>query len=260
MERVLRESWREQRLEQSICLVVFAEGASWKGIPAIFPLCLPCLRFSYTLFTTKLDERHKNVNERGKEAIARPLPLVGIVHLLLFTHPLVACIFHPRNSINTTLIIFDVLYRTSNFLGFFHVENWIFSHNGSEGAEYYTLFFGSVPSCLLFAFRASMVIKISRFVWKKITCLVKEKWLYFVKIARHVSSRQRNNGHKRTELTHRERKKFPKFGIRLVVALETFWKTSSLEYPSYQIRIECLLNSSLASFILEDRCFIFSSK
>lgn len=63
MERVLRGSWREQRLEQSICLVVFAEGASWKGIPAIFPLCLPCLRFSYTLLTTKLDERHKNVNE-----------------------------------------------------------------------------------------------------------------------------------------------------------------------------------------------------
>lgn len=36
-----------------------------------------------------------------------------------------------------------------------------------------------------------MVIKISRFVWKKITRLVKEKLLYFVKIVQHVSFQQR---------------------------------------------------------------------
>lgn len=55
-----------------------------------------------------------------------------------------------------------------------------------------------------------MVIKISRFVRKKITYLVKQKWLYFVKIARYVSFQRRNNGHKRTALTHRWTKEISK--------------------------------------------------
>ena len=102
----------------------------------LLPLCLPRLRFSYTFFTTKLDERRRNANERERKG-ANDEERWLLDRLHCFVHPLsiphvgvVACVFHRWNSINATLIIFNVLYRTSNFLGFFRVENWIFSHDG----------------------------------------------------------------------------------------------------------------------------------
>lgn len=60
---------------------------SWKGHSCCLPLCLSRLRFSYTLFTAKLDERRKRDGmERDRSAIATPHPPF--------------CIFHPQNSIN----------------------------------------------------------------------------------------------------------------------------------------------------------------
>lgn len=102
---------------------------SWKGHSCCLPLCLSRLRFSYTLFTAKLDERRKR-DGMEREGVARPLP----PPLHFSSSKLDKC---------SPLIIFPLstsFHRNSNLLpGFFHVENWIFSHNGSERDGYYTV-------------------------------------------------------------------------------------------------------------------------
>lgn len=96
--------------EQSICLTVFAEGAAEKARPLSCPLCLPCLHFSATPFTTKLDERRKNVNEGGRKWLVSRCRRC-IVDEYLSPSTLAVCIFHRRNSINAVPITFDILHR-----------------------------------------------------------------------------------------------------------------------------------------------------